>query len=512
MNNRTNNATRNMFFGIMSTMLNLILTFVSRTFVIYKLGAEYLGLSNLFVSVIQVLSLAELGFGTAVIYSMYKPLADNDNKRICALLKYFRKIYRTIGVIILVVGVACIPFLKYLVNGECPDDINLVAVYMINIVSTASTYLLFSYKNSILTATQRNDIVSKIMAIQVILQNLFQIIALVVYPNYYLYIIMLPVFNIFNSIVTAIVAKNIYPEYYAYGEIDTDERKHILDNVKSLFIYKIGNVVSGSVDTLVISSFLGLTTVAIYGNYYYVISVLFSFLAIYYTSILAGLGNKIVEETEKENYKFFKILFFGQAWIVGWISICLLCLYQNFMYVWVGKKLMFEYGVVILFAIYFYSWKINDIVYTYKDAAGIWKYDKFRPLISSMVNLCINIMLVKVIGVYGVILSTIICELTFSLFWGCRVVYRHYFKEKFSKYIIAMLKYTIINIILAVFTVFICDKVSPNYTILGLIIRMIICIILPNAGWLLINLKNEHLADCVNIAKSILKSRSGQNE
>ena len=159
---RTKNAVRNILFGTVNRVINIILPFISRTVILYVMGTKYLGLSSLFSSILSFLSLAELGVGGAMVYSMYRPIAQNDHKTICALLNLYRRLYRTIGLVVLALGVALMPFLGVLVTEELPGDVNLYILYALYLINAVLSYWLFAYKNALLQAHQRTDVNSAI--------------------------------------------------------------------------------------------------------------------------------------------------------------------------------------------------------------------------------------------------------------------------------------------------------------------------------------------------------------
>ena len=188
---RTKNAARNVLFGLINKIIVLLFPFAIRAIIIQTLGSEYLGLNSLFTSILQVLNLAELGFNSAVVYSMYKPIAENDTNTICALMNLYRKIYRIIGIIVVVVGLILLPFLSYLIKGSYPTDINIYILYIIYLFNTGLTYFLFAYKSALLTAHQRSDVISNVQSIAFILQYVIQIIILLKTKNYYMFVIVL---------------------------------------------------------------------------------------------------------------------------------------------------------------------------------------------------------------------------------------------------------------------------------------------------------------------------------
>ena len=269
---RVRNTKRNVFFGLINRIINLLLPFVVRTALMYTLGTQYLGLGSLFTSILSVLSLTELGVGSAIVYHMYKPIAEDDEETLCALLNYYRRVYKVIGIIVLVVGVALIPFLPLLIKGGYPAEINLSALYILYLLDTVSSYLLFAYYNSLLNAFQRNDITSNIGSAITIIRYTMQAIMLLAFKNYTLFILVLPLTTIASNIITAIVAKKTYPQYTCKGNISLEMRKDIAVKVKGMLITKVQAVSRNSFDSIFISAFLGLGLNAIYSNYFYIMS------------------------------------------------------------------------------------------------------------------------------------------------------------------------------------------------------------------------------------------------
>lgn len=487
---RIGNSVKNLTTGIMYKVLVLLTNFLLRTVIIYKLGVEYLGLGSLFNSILTVLNLTELGFSSALVFSMYKPIADDDVNTICALMCYYKKIYRIIGMLILILGICILPFIDKLIFGGVPKGINIYYLYLISLSGTVITYFMYAYRNCLLMAYQRNDISNIINIIFCIPQTILQIFIIWKYKNYYVYMLITPIFMAIVNIGTAIYVKKIFPQYIPKGNVKREMLLEIKQKVRGLFVYKIGNVVSGSVDNVVISAFLGLNVLGIYNNYYYIVNTLFGFFLIYYNAISAGIGNSVALESKEKNFKDFKKLLFIQGWSVGWCSICLVCLFQNFMSIWIGTKLMLPDEIVFCFVIYFYVWKIQDIVNVIKEAVGMWNQDKWRPLISSSVNLGLNLLLVNKCGLYGVILSTVAASLLVGLPWASRVLFKNYYEKSTKIYYLLLLKYTVITLMSGSVTYAVCSLL-PRYGWKSMIEKLLICITLPNIFYYFIYRNNE---------------------
>ena len=475
---RAKNAKRNILFGILNRIVMILFPFAIRTVMLYYLGSEYLGLDSLFNSILSFLSLAELGVGSALVYSMYKPIAENDPDMICALLNLYRRLYRYIGTFIFGAGVILIPFLPKLVKGDCPPDVNLYILYIVFLTNTAMTYWMYGYKISLLSAHQRSDVESKVMLLLQSGMYMFQIAALLLFRNYYWYILWLPAFTILSNLILSRITDRMYPDYRCHGEISKEKQNDIKKKVLALFGTKANSVVLHALDNIVISAFLGLAMVGLYGNYYYIMTAIVGMIAIIYNSMTAGIGNSLETETVEKNFFDFKVLTFANFWLVSFCSVSLLCLYQPFMKIWVQEKNMLDMYVVILLVIYFYVYQIRKVILTYKDAGGIWWEDRYRPYIVMIVNLVGNFVLVQIIGIYGVILSTIISMLV-SIPIENYTVFKYIFKKSSKSFYLTNLFYLGIAIGLCVLTYWICSFVPDG--IWGLIIRGVICLVVPNS-------------------------------
>lgn len=506
---RVENASRNVIFGILLKGYQVILPFIIRTVMLYYMGIEYLGLNSLFGSILWVLNLAELGVGSAMVYSMYQPIIDKDAEQICALLKLYRTYYRVIGGIIAVVGLAITPFIPYLIksDAEVPGDVSIYVVYLLNLFCTVISYWLFAYKNSLLVAHQRNDISSKVtIATNTILYGA-QILIIIFLKDYYIYLIASIVTQIINNIIVAYCAKKMYPEYEPSGELDKETKRKITQRIKDLFTMKLGNVIVSTADSIVISIFLGLTVLGIYNNYYYIITAVMSIVKVFFVSAMAGIGNSILVETEEKNYVDLKKFTFIIAWITGFCSVCLLCLYQPFMKIWTGEDLLLGFSAVVCFVLYFYVDQFNQLFLTYKDAAGIWHEDRFRPITTALVNLALNIILVQFIGIYGVLLSTVLSMVFVGMPWVLYNLFTTVFSKGIRKYVIRIVLYTFVTVIVATITYLACSFI-PDGGFFMLIVKMIVAAVVSNLLFFIAYFRLEEFKQTKTMVKRIIFKKS----
>lgn len=503
---RTKNASRNIVFGTILVIYQTLASFLMRTAMIYFMGVQYLGLNSLFISIFNVLNLAELGVGSAMVYSMYKPIAEDNHETICALLKLYKKYYRIIGLVIGVIGVIITPFIPNLINGQVPEDINIFILYYIYLCACVISYWLLAYKHSLLYAHQRNDIASRILLVTNSIQYTLQIVVLYFFRNYYYYILIMLVMQAVTNIITAIYASKLYPLYEPIGYLDKENVKQINQRVKDLFTTRVGGVIINSADTIVISAFLGLKTLALYQNYYFIMVTIISFINVLFTSITGGIGNSLVVETKEKNFNDFIKFTFSICLISTLCSCCFLNLYQPFIELWLGKEFKLNFSIVICLVIYFFVYEINQLMSIYKDAGGIWHKDRFRPLFTALVNLILNLITVNYLGLYGIILSTAISLLLVGMPWLFHNLFNTLFPNTYLKpYLKKLIKYIIVSLITTFISIYICNFININL-ILTIVLRGLICIVITIMTYVLFFRKEKEFNENIELLKLMYKN------
>lgn len=503
---RTKNAVKNSVSGIIYRVVCLLFPFAIRTILIRKLGIEYAGLGSLFTSLLQVLSLSELGFSTVVAFAMYKPVAEDNRPLVCALLGFIRKVYYIVGAAILVAGLAVTPFLPKLIKGEAPADINLYILYFIYLANTVVSYFVFAYKSVLLAAFQRNDIENVIMTISYIAMYVLQVAVLLIFKNYYVYIVFLPLCTLSVNLARSAYVNKKYPDYKAEDTLGEAEKKAVFKNIGAMIGHRLSGTVIFSGTNIVISSRLGLETLGVYNNYFYIVNSLIAIISVLYTALTAGIGNNIVTADVKKNYDDFNTLTFLNVWLVGWMSVTLLCLFQHFMRIWMNgdEAKMLGNSSAFLFALLLYLWKFKDILSTYKDAAGMWKDDFFKPYTVAAVTLLLSLALIGKMGVNGAIVATIAGVFVVSMPWETHAFFKNYFGFSSAKYYLRMLLYTMVVAAAGALTCFVCFKL-PETGVLWLLLKGAICIALPNAVFLSVSFKTREFKVVLEKIKYLIK-------
>lgn len=506
---RTKNAGRNMVFGIIQKIYAIVMPFVIRTAMIHIMGVQYLGINSVFTSILSVLNLAELGVGSAISYSLYKPIAEDDTKKIRALMALYKKYYRIIGIVILTAGLVIVPALPKMIKMDTvPEDVNIYIVYFLNLGATVLSYWLFAYKSALIGAHQRGDISSKISIASSTITYMLQLLVVCIVKNIYVFSAVVLLVGIINNVITSFIADRMYPQYKPAGSLEKAEIHEINKKVRDLFTSKIGGVVYNSADTMVISAFLGMKVLAVYQNYFFVQKSIADVIQIVIVSCMAGIGNSLVVESKEKNYNDLNKFTFIINWISSFCMICLLNLFQPFMELWMGKDLMLDFSVVICIAIYFYVMRFNNLLNLYKDSGGMWREDRFRPLTCSVANLVMNLMLVQYIGIYGVMFATVFSSVVIGMPWLLHNLFTVMFERKYLKgYVFRIFKYVVLTVCLAVLTQIICDKIVFTNLWCTIFVRGMFCAVMVNGLYYLMYRKTAEFKQSIVILNKLTKGK-----
>lgn len=507
---RTQNAFRNTAWGAIYRMVALAGPFVIKTIIIKKIGMEYSGLNTLFNSILTVLNLANLGFSSSLVYTMYEAVAKEDNEAICAMINFFRKVYRIIGFVILGMGIAVMPFLPQLVGEECPPDANLYVMFSLYLSATVLDYILFGYVNAIFSAYQREDTRLKIMTVRYIVQYVLQVVILAVFENYYAYLVTLPLMVVPNSLANYYAAKKQYPQISCVGT-PSDEVKHsVYHRVRTLFGHTVGNTLLVNVDSILLSSFLGLSIQSLYSNYFYILTAVNGVVEIITNGSRAGIGNKLIVDTEEENHSLFMSLTYGWVALVGMCATCMLCLYQPFIGgVWIGPEGLMDNRFMVCMVLFFYTWMFRVLQLTYRDAAGLWTKDWAKPIVAMVVKLTFSFALLRILNdAIGVIIPTILVLSLVYFPWEAQVLYKNLFHRSWWGYFRKMAGYTALNVVGAVMCYLLCTYLAPGYSLKTFLVRLVvICLIFPTV-WLAITHKTGEFRQLLRIANNLLGKRT----
>lgn len=502
-NSRIKNTSRNTFFGALMYLAKIVLQFVVRAFFNRYFISEYLGLNGLYTNILNVLSLAELGVGNAIVYSMYKPISENDTETIKSLVALYKKIYCIIGCVITVIGLALIPALPYLIKDVPDVDINLSVIYVLYLAQTVTGYF-FAYRRSLVFAYQRNDIESKISFLAQFVLAVCQIVIMVVWKNYYAYVSSMVICNTLDAVLIFIISFKLFPEIKGKAApLDKAISKKIAKNTGAMVCHKIGSAVVFSTDSIIISAFVSLTVLGLYSNYTLVTNALASAITLLVAAMKGSIGNLIATGDNEKSYKIFKALNLLMIWFIGFLFIGIMVCVQDFISILGGdSSKQLPYLTVVLICLNFYVTQSRTMANNFKECAGLFWNDRFKPLFEAGINLGLDLLLVYFMGINGVILATIISTVTVPLWVEPYVLYKNYFKQHLYKYFLQYIFYILSTAASFGVTFFACYFI-PHGGIGWFILRVVICLILPNLVYLLIYFKTPEFTYLFSAVKAL---------
>lgn len=424
-NSRTRNAKLNILFGYIAQIGILILSFAGRRIFLNFLSADYLGINGLYSNILTLLSLPELGMDTAVIYSLFKPVADDNKALISSMLRFFKKIYYVIAICIIVLGICLVPFLNFLVDSDLPSQ-ELICYYLLFLLNTTVSYFV-AYKVALLSAYQEQRIHKLVTLSANFILQVLHIVVLFIWENYYAYLVATVCTTLISNIILNNICSKRHKDIFqtkADVEFDTNPiKKHIF----SVFLYKIGTVLINSTDNILISVLVSTVAVGYYSNYHTVITAVSGFISIISASLVAGIGNLAAKNKRTEQRSLFEMMIFVFHTIaaIGFVGFSLL--FNNLIAVWLGKEYLFDQWIVFAIALNFYVTNAIAPVWMFREANGLFDRVKFLILIRAAVNIVLSVVFGLKWGVLGIILATIVSLLITSFWYEPRILSKEVF-------------------------------------------------------------------------------------
>lgn len=480
----------NTIVSFASQLIIILLGFISRRVLIYNVGVQYLGINGLMSNILTIFSLAESGIGLAIGYALYKPLADNDIEQIKSLMRFFKYTYRALAVGTAVIGLAFYPLLPFFLKDNTAPDANII--YLMFLFSSVVSYL-WVYKTTLNSSDQNKYLYTIANTLAQIVVLVLKVLVLYFTQNYILYLSI----DIGTTIVKNLIFCRIVDKRYPYlkdknvQKLDPETRKGLFTNIKALFLGKIGYIVSQCSDNLVISSIVSVTAVGMYSNYTTLISSVSGFVTTFSSGVTASMGNLIASDSKERVYMIYKRIDFINFWLYTFSAICLLCLIEPFVAIWLGEEFILSKGILILAVALYYLRGINSGIEIAKNAAGLYYPDRYMPMIEAFLNLGISLLLAPRYGVAGVLAGTLISFLVISFWTKPYVVYRDLFHLPFGKYVAWEGRKIILSILIAVATWYVVSLVSLHNPILNFCVKTVISLAMSNGLLVLIYFNSE---------------------
>jgi O-antigen/teichoic acid export membrane protein len=500
---RTQNSIKNICFGILSTVVIAILGFLSRKVFIDSLGTEYLGVNGLLTNVLSMLALVESGIGVSIVYCLYKPLADADKPKIIAYIQLYKKAYRIIALIILILSVLMYPFLNFLIKGESIPFLSIV--YFLFVAKNVITYY-NAHKVSLINADQKSYIIIRIFTVFQVVTIISRILILIVTENYVLYLLVELIIFLVERIFYGTVIDKRYPYINTKEKyfIEVKEKESLIKNVKALFLHNIGTFFVFGTDNILISTFVGIVTVGLYSNYTMIVSQIGSFISPVLGGIGASVGNLIALESNEKSYSVFKISYFVNFWLYSVSVVFLYNLLEPFINWWLGKGYLLDSLTFIFILINFYLTGLRSSILTFKAKAGIFVQDKYMPLLEAAINLAASLILVQYMGLSGIFLGTTISTLSI-VFWNVpRLVYKHVFFVPVFYYFTRYMYYVLLTVMACILTKTMSDLLISGDGFISLVAKGTISLLIPNIMYVGIFYKSDEFQELKRIITGVM--------
>ncbi|WP_410513563.1 hypothetical protein PaeBR_03690 [Paenibacillus sp. BR2-3] len=499
---RVKNSLINITAGIGNQIIITLLSFISRTVFINSLGIEYLGVNGLFTNILMMLTLAEAGIGTSIMYSLYKPIAENDYEKINKLMRLYRNAYLVIALVVTLLGLSLMPFLDTIVKDSNVN--NLYLIYLIFLLNTVTPYL-FSYKNSFLNVSQKGYIITLTFSVSSILSTCLKIGILYYTANYIMFLIIDSIITITTAITLTTIANKKYPylKKKVTGSLDAETKGGIIKNVKAIVIQNIGSYLVLGTENILISTFVSVAAVGLYSNYKMLVDIARTFINQIFSNLYHSVGNLVSSESDKKIYSVYKVMLLLSFWLYSLLTILLYILIEPFISIWIGNQFLMSNSVLIILMLLFFERGMRNPISTVKTTAGIFHEDRFVPLVQAAIGLGVSIVLVQRIGITGVFIGSLVSALAMPFWTTPYLVYKKVFHLSVVDHYLKYAYYMLIGIGAFVATYYTSGFIHAD-SFLHLVAKGLIAFTTINILYVILFHRSEEFDYLLGVARALL--------
>ena len=498
---RTGMSSRNFTASIMGRLIGMFTSFVGRSIFVKVLSAEYLGLGGLFGNIFSVISLCELGFGAAICQSLYKPLAEENEYKVAAVVGYFTKVYRYVAFLTLMLGLFALPILPAFAAGDIDMRV-ITAAYLLFLIHSTFSYLL-APKCNLVVCDQRMYVVTLTRSVLGVVALVVQSVILVKTRNYILYLAARIAVLTVEDLIINFYADKKYPCLSLVRRVDREYKKSLYQNVKALMFHKVGGVLSRSTDSLLLTYFVGLSGMGKYSNYALVIGTVGAFFDVAVNAVAASVGNLGAKDRGQKSERVMRKLYFMNFWLLTVGTCVIVSVLNPFIELWLGKNMLFSNTEMLIIVASFYFSCIRDPVQIFVSTYGLYKQSRHIPIIRALLNLILSVMFVGKMGVSGVFLGTVLSTVLSPLCSEVKVLYKYGFSRKPREFFVEMFGYIAKSFVCAAlcFLLTFGVKITP----VGLVLRAVCAFCLSNALLLVMSAHDGYLQDAVMTVKGVCR-------
>lgn len=509
---RTKKTIINTAFSIASQALTIVLSFVLRTVFIKILGDQYTGVSSVFTTILTMLSLSELGFGTAVATALYRPLREENQRLIQQLMDFYKKAYRFVALFIFTAGICLAPFIQYFIKDVPDIKENITVIYVFYILKTAASYLMI-YKTTLLRADQKLFVVKRIEMLCQVIRYIVEVIVLIIFREYMTYLFIEICATIIQNYVITKRAEKEYPHAFKKPEEKLPHKTIIslLKDVKGLSMYKLSSTIGNSIDTMLISAFINTSSVAVVGNYAHIKNNIQKVLMQFFSAVIPSVGNLVSEDNIQKQRLVFDRLFYISFLMVNFFSVTLFVLSKPFMDIWLGEKYILSQHISFVFAFDFFLYILLQAIASFRTANGLFVKGQYRPLMTAIVNVVLSVILIQKYGIFGTIFATVIARLI-TQWYDPYLLYKYIFKDSFGKFYTKYWLYIVLFVSGAFLSDFVSKIIAVDNMLLNLISSAVVCVVIPNCWVLLWTFRSKEFAYVKEMIAKIIRRRKEKLE
>lgn len=423
----------NITTSVIFKLIILVVSIFARRYLVNILGTEATGIYSLYISIIGFLSIAELGIGTAITFSMYKPIVDGDKDLVSGLYYLYKKTYSIIFILMLITGIILTPFLPYLMKDQT-GTYNIYITYLIFLAGTLVTYF-YAYKTSFIEAHLDKYVTTTILSVGKIFEAILQIIVLLTTKSFILFLSTILISNTLQWIATQIVFKYKYSHLINENkDIPVEVREDVVKKTKAMFFHKIGGLLVVSTDSIIISAFVGISLLGIFSNYTMIATTMVGILVLIFKSIISIIGHSYAKNTKEVYHRQFKPIYLINYILALIFFLGFYATVDNVIGMIYGKDLIIAKNIVLVISLNYFISFMRQATMSFKDAAGLFYHDRYKPLLEGVVNLILSLIFVFIWGIAGVLMATIITNIFITSTIEPYVLYKHGFEKSPKKY------------------------------------------------------------------------------
>lgn len=520
---RAQNSFFNFISSVGASILMIVLNFITRAVFIRVLDVSYQGLEGLFSSILSVLSLTELGFGSAITFKLYRPIEEDDRPRLRVLMKLYRQVYFVIGCVIAALGLALIPFLPKLVKnyGRLAElHLNGGLIFLIYLANSVSSYWFFAYKNAFVGATQKSYVLTVSGYLVSLANSVTQICVLIFTRDFVLYIAVQVVFTILRNILYAVICDRRHPylKEKTTERVSREELKGFFSDCSALLLYRIANVALDGSDNIVLSTMLGLESNGLYYSYLTVKTSIRTLLNSFFNSLQASLGSLYTTGNLDWSRLMFRVVNLATVCLYGVFSIGIAVLLDDFVAIvwgpdmvvtsWTAAGRTVATPLALFIGIEFYVTGRAYFLSTFRTAMGLFRQMRFRPVINVTVNLAVSVLMVPRMGIAGCVVGTIAAYLSSNLLFDPPLIYKKVLGLPLRRYFLTNLAYDAVTAGALAASWWLCSLIALEGW-LGFFVHGCVCVGVTGGIFLLCYCRTEELRYILQAGKQLLR-RSGR--